>query len=442
MNVNLNNLNLNNLNASISKQDSVKQMKNNDSEKKSSSFEESLNDSLNSVNKNKDLNKNVSKINNENEFKINEDSISDENLETLESIVYLLNLVCNEKIDNNENVFNFNDNLEINFSEEGSLNLFSENNIDENALSKILYNLGVDQNKIDLKNISKREVVQNILDNSEGFKMIIKNEISQFDEENLDENILKFLDSENFLTDKELLSNIKNEISTKINRAISEKVSNENVEHEKINVLNQVENLNTVDEFKKLNSNSDIKNDMTNIENILKEISGEVELDKNIESYFVDTLRNSDFPKEVIEKTIDATDTTKFVKEFIESIKYMSTNNKSEMIVRINPEHLGKMDIKYEVVKDAVRLMIRVENAEALKLIDNTIIDIKHMIRENHQINLDNIHVDLQQFEFNSDNHNSRQNEGQDNQKSKNSIKIEDEEIIKDEKNLRSGILV
>ena len=436
------NVNLNNLNASISKQDSVKQTKNNDSEKKSSSFEESLNDSLNSVNKNKDLNKNVSKINNENEFKINEDSISDENLETLKSIVYLLNLVCNEKIDNNENVFNFNDNLEINFSEEGSLNLFSENNIDENALSKILYNLGVDQNKIDLKNISKREVVQNILDNSEGFKMIIKNEISQFDEENLDENILKFLDSENFLTDKELLSNIKNEISTKINRAISEKVSNENVEHEKINVLNQVENLNTVDEFKKLNSNSDIKNDMTNIENILKEISGGVELDKNIESYFVDTLRNSDLPKEVIEKTIDATDTTKFVKEFIESIKYMSTNNKSEMIVRINPEHLGKMDIKYEVVKDAVRLMIRVENAEALKLIDNTIIDIKHMIRENHQINLDNIHVDLQQFEFNSDNHNSRQNEGQDNQKSKNSIKIEDEEIIKDEKNLRSGILV
>ena len=48
------NVNLNNLNASISKQDSVKQTKNNDSEKKSSSFEESLNDSLNSVNKNKD----------------------------------------------------------------------------------------------------------------------------------------------------------------------------------------------------------------------------------------------------------------------------------------------------------------------------------------------------------------------------------------------------
>lgn len=426
------NVKLNNLNASISKQDSVKQTKNNDSEKKSSSFEESLNDSLNSVNKNKDLNKNVSKINNENEFKINEDSISDENLETLKSIVYLLNLVCNE------NVFNFNDNLEINFSsEEGKLNLFSENNIEENALSKILYNFGVDQNKIDLKNISKGEVVQKILDNSEGFKMIIKNEISQFDE-----NILKFLDSENFLTDKELLNNIKNEISTKINGIISEKVSKESVEHEKINVLNQVENLNTVDEFKKLNSNSDIKNDTTNIENILKEISGEVELDKNIESYFVDTLRNSDLPKEVIEKTIDATDTTKFVKEFIESIKYMSTNNKSEMIVRINPEHLGKMDIKYEVVKDAVRLMIRVENAEALKLIDNTIVDIKHMIRENHQINLDNIHVDLQQFEFNSDNQNSRQNEGQDNQKSKNSIKIEDEEIIKDEKNLRSGILV
>ena len=40
--------------------------------------------------------------------------------------------------------------------------------------------MGVDQNKIDLKNISKGEVVQNILDNSEGFKMIIKNEISHY----------------------------------------------------------------------------------------------------------------------------------------------------------------------------------------------------------------------------------------------------------------------
>lgn len=436
------NVNLNNLNVSISKQDSAKQMKNNDSEKKSSSFEESLNDSLNSVNKNKDSNKSVSRLNNENKSKVNENSINDENLEILKGIACLLNLVCNEKIDNNENVFNFKDNLGGNFLEEGNLNLFSENNVDENVLSKILYNLGVDQNKIDFKNISNGEVIQKILDNSEEFKMIIKNEIIEFDEENFDENILKFLDSENFLNDKELLNNIKNEISTKINGAIAGKVYNENGEHEKINVLNQVENLNTVDEFKKLNSNSDIKNDTTNIENILKEILDEVELDKNIESYFVDTLRNSDLSKEIVEKTIDATDTTKFVKEFIESIKYMSTNNKSEMIVRINPEHLGKMDIKYEVVKDTVRLMIRVENAEALKVIDSAIVDIKHMIRENHQINLDNIHVDLQQFEFNSDNQNSRQNEGQDNHKSKNSIKIEDEEIIKDEKNLRSGILV
>lgn len=433
------NVNLNNFNASISKQDSVKQTKNNENEKKSSSFEESLNNSLNPVDKNRDSNRSVSKItNNENESEVNEDGISDENLETLESsIIYLLNLVCNEKTDNKEKFFNFKDNLETNFSEEESLNLFSENNIDENALYRILYNLGVDQNRIDLKNISKSEVVQKILDNSEAFKMIIRNEISQFDERDINENILKFLDSEKFLTDKELLNNIKNEISAKINRAVSEKVSNENV-----NVLNQVENLNTVDELKKLNSNSYIKNDTVNSENILKEISGEIELDKNIENYFVDTIRNSDLSKKIMEKTIDATDTSRFVKEFIENIKYMSTNNKHEMIVRINPDHLGKMDIKYEFVKDTVRLMIRVENAESLKLIENTIVDIKNMIRENHQINLDNIHVDLQQFEFNSDNQNSRQNEGQDNHKSKNSIKIEDDEIIKDEKNLRSGILV
>ena len=65
------------------------------------------------------------------------------------------------------------------------------------------------------------------------------------------------------------------------------------------------------------------------------------------------------------------------------------------------------------------------------------------MIKENHQVNLDNIHVDLQQFEFNSNSQNQRKDEAFKTNNQNNTIKIDEEEIInEDKKDLRTGILV
>ena len=300
--------------------------------------------------------------------------------------------------------------------------------------------MGFDKNKIDFASIDNAELSQKILSNSEGFKSLIKNIISDFEKDDVDfvKNINQILDDGKFLNSDELLKNIKNEISQKINRAQNfEGTPTQSVEVQST-------------EFKNLNSFSEIKNHNES-DNILKEISGfNKENDKNFENYLVNNIRthNLNANVEVFHKTIDATVQTKFVKEFVESINYMATNNKTEMILKLNPEHLGKMDIKYEVIKDNVRLMIRVEKVEALKIIDSTITDIKNMIKENHQINLDNIQVDLQKFTFDSNGNGSNQNKNFDEDDNQSvqafNLKLDDEDVPEDVKkrNLRSGILV
>ncbi|EIA21842.1 Putative flagellar hook-length control protein [Candidatus Arthromitus sp. SFB-2] len=146
-----------------------------------------------------------------------------------------------------------------------------------------------------------------------------------------------------------------------------------------------------------------------------------------------------------LNKVLDSSNHQKFVKEFIENIEYMSSNNKNQMIVKLNPDHLGRMDIKYEVVKDNIRLMIKVENQDAVKFMETTILDIRNMIKEVHNINLENIQVDLQEFGFNPND--GRGNKDSDNSNSSTSktptIKIEDEGINNDDnRDLRKGILV
>lgn len=432
MNVNLNN----NLNISSSKQESAKRV----NENKEGSFEKSMMDSINSINENKVLGGSISKLN-KIEINLNGDQIlSEDDLENLEAIVYLLNLICNEN-NINDKIFNFEnnnrnlfeneiDNVFMNHNRSDTKNDFS---IDNKLLNKFLPELGLDENEFELENITKGELYKNILDNSDKFKNIIKKETSK-----ISRDIPKLLDSlDNFLDDRELLKNIRNEINDKINKSIGK--DNNNFENGEIDVKNQeVNNA----KYEKLKIFTNVIDEKSNDNEILKKISGENSFDKNIESYFVDNLRNDDFSNNLSVKTIEFKNQEKFMKDFIETIKYMTTNNKSEMIIKINPDHLGKMDIKYEFVKDSIKVMIRVESSETLKVIENKIVDIKEIIRDHNQINLSNINVELKQFDFNS-NHSSKHGGGKNNNnKNKNSIKLEDEGIVKEKNDLRSGILV
>lgn len=311
--------------------------------------------------------------------------------------------------------------------------------------NQLFINDNFDNNKVNLDNVNKDELIQNIFKNNDTLNSLVKDIVSDFENSDMDfvNNINKIFENGKFLTSDQLLKNIKNEISQKINKS---EVNDLEL------IKNNIDHFNNSDsEIKNLNSISEIKTSFDKSENILKEISGTVkEIDKNFENFLVNNMRSNNLNSEigVFHKVIDTTVQTKFVKEFVESINYMNTNNKSEMIIKLNPEHLGKMDIKYEVVKDNVRLMIRVEKVEALKFIDNLVGDIKNMIKENHQINLDNIHVNLQEFGFSSNNQqgSNQKNNKQEDNKSVQAInlKLEDEEnsYDKEKKNLRSGILV
>ncbi len=278
--------------------------------------------------------------------------------------------------------------------------------------------------------------------NIEGFKSLVKNEFDKIGENNFGNQLLEEINFEGFLLeDKELVKNIENEINIKLNTKLNTEISIDYSRDSNNIIDRKFENASNLNEVRKIGDK--INND----DAILKEISGDVQINKNIDNYFVNVFRNNsgEIQNLSLNKVLDSSNHQKFVKEFIENIEYMSSNNKNQMIVKLNPDHLGRMDIKYEVVKDNIRLMIKVENQDAVKFMETTILDIRNMIKEVHNINLENIQVDLQEFGFNPND--GRGNKDSDNSNSSTSktptIKIEDEGINNDDnRDLRKGILV
>lgn len=388
------NVNLNQFTSMNTKQEPVKANKTQRSNNREDRFSYSMEKSLNSL-KNKKTSskkndiKDDKRVNRDKDDKYDKDDKDDEK-EELKSLLYLIDFI-NSDTNDGKNIFDIDG---------------SDIEIDEDILANMLSKLGVDMDKINAKKISREELLEGLAQDKLAFEKIIE-ELNLFKDTKM-------------MNDKELLNNIKNEISNKIN----------NLENNSMSSLKSQEHFNSLNMDKSAN-------------NILKEISGDGGLNNNINMQFLDNIRNIDSKnfEEIYSQNLNTNINTKFVEEFIDSIKYMRDNNKTEMIVKLNPESLGKMDIKYESVKDSVRLLITVETQEALKIMTNSINDIKNMIKENHQVNLDNIQVDLNQFGFNSDDQNSNSNKNN-NEKSKNTIRIDDEEVKIDNKDVRSGVLV
>lgn len=456
------NVNLNNLNVTSNKQEFTKKSNGG----KSGEFEKSLNDSMNNVGEIKDSKIKNLKIEIGNSFKQNvlnvgevgeiiltqEDSLEVEDLLNLEVIFFMMDIV-NENIKPNE--------IKIDESVEFSENIFNvvstgddlNKNQAKDPLVNFLKGIGFDENKIQSQDITKSEVVKQIFENEEKFDKLIKTEILKVDKSFIKDLGLKpvrendkrinknfnvdtieidgeTFEGENILNNKELFKNIKNEIGEKINQ------NKYNQKAEKLDV-----NIKTPS-YEKFIILNKANNEISNDEQFLKEISRDKNsIEKGIENYFIDTIRTGDVKVDDPVKVINIKNTERFVKEFIESIDYMKTNNKTEMIVKLNPDHLGRMDIKYEFVKDSVRVVIRVESREALDLIENRVADIKLIIKENNQINLENIHVEFEQYNPNS-NFSGGNKQNQNSDKGKVNLKIDEESTEKDDNDLRSGILV
>lgn len=472
------NLKIDNLNYGVSKKDEVKQNnKNIKSDSNMSSFKNSFDESLSLQGENQSNSK--QKIEEEISGETLYDTLNDDDKQLLQVILSILNVLGSEEVDTQSNFFDFNDNFTIGDLGEGreielyntkqvysdslnKMNVFEDalksefketekiqiSNLNNESIQNILSEMGFDLKKINSKDISNGEIIQKVMNNIDDFKNLVRNEFNKMGKNNSD---IKFLDEINFdgflLNDKELIRNIENEINIKLkiksnNELQINKSDNSNYE--------VIQNFKNSTNFKSISDIGKIDNRSKSDELILKEISGDgdMQINRNIENYFINAFRN-EAEKNInvsFNKILDSSNSQKFVKEFIENIKYMVSNNKSQMIVKLNPDHLGRMDIKYEVVKDNVRLMIRVENKDAIKFMESAVVDIRNMIKETHKINLENIEVNLQEFSFNTnDGGNNNQNNENSNLKTPKSptIKIDNEGTDNDDRNnLRDGILV
>lgn len=464
-------LKIDNLNYGVSKKDEVKQNnKNIKSDLSVSSFKNSLDESLSLQGENQlnSKHKIEEKVFDETLY----DTLNEDDKQLLQVILSILNVLGSEEIDTQSNFFEFNDNFTIRDLKEvkdiefdntkqlysdslNKMNVFENvskpefneiekiqiSSFDNESIQNVLIEMGFDLKKINSKDISNGEIIQKVMDNVDGFKNLVRNEFDKIGENNSD---VKFLDEINFegflLNDKELIRNIENEISIKLNTKLNNEVSVNKTDDSDYKVLHN---------FKSISDMVRIDDKSNSDEHILKEISGEAQINKNIENYFVNAFRNNTEENVNVKfnKILDASNHQNIVKEFIENIEYMASNNKNQMVVKLNPDHLGRMDVKYEVVKDNVRLMIRVENKDAFKVMESTITDIRNMIKETHNINLENIQVDLQEFSFNANDgggNNKRNNENVDFKNLKSpTIKIDNEGNDNDDRNnLRDGILV
>ncbi|EIA21843.1 hypothetical protein SFB2_298G2 [Candidatus Arthromitus sp. SFB-2] len=161
-------------------------------------------------------------------------------------------------------------------------------NSNQEVMKNILVEIGFDLNKIESKDISNQEIIQRIMGNIEGFKSLVKNEFDKIGENNFGNQLLEEINFEGFLLeDKELVKNIENEINIKLNTKLNTEISIDYSRDSNNIIDRKFENASNLNEVRKIGDK--INND----DAILKEISGDVQINKNIDNYFVNVFRNN-----------------------------------------------------------------------------------------------------------------------------------------------------
>ena len=70
------------------------------------------------------------------------------------------------------------------------------------------------------------------------------------------------------------------------------------------------------------------------------------------------------------------------IKEVVGNIRLMFNTNQNEMVMRLNPEHLGKLEIKLKKDGDTMTASMKVENLEAKSLIESQIMQLRENLQE------------------------------------------------------------
>lgn len=146
----------------------------------------------------------------------------------------------------------------------------------------------------------------------------------------------------------------------------------------------------TSDDSSLLNSNSS-KGDDGFLKNLLSDGNDKISRVTNFMSQFnnmkVDSNAISDLEKVVINKNTVGTD-------MIKALKYMQTNNKTDLIVKINPKELGEVIIKITMDSGVMKASISAANKEAYNLLNSNLSDMTNKL-QNNDIKIQNLSLNL-----------------------------------------------
>lgn len=314
----------------------------------------------------------------------------------------------NDKLKENR-VFSNSNNLEkkdvqsLSNSNAFNNNTSSVQNSKSNGLSSNdnLKNIGTKNSK---ENVSLNDVTSKILKNLDEIINILPNDlVIDFKElfvnlEDIDESTLnnilieldKFLENIELNLDLEQGKNkdIKNEFETKLNLLFKD--LNLKVEKVKIsdkfddNIMSNFdskENKNVFHyETKDLNMNnySDDKDD--DVINLVNSEQNDEELNYFENNKFIDNKLNIISNKNLITK--NNVDTKMILEQIKSTIKASDLNKHSEIVIKLKPEELGKLEIKLEIHRNTVIANINVENAKVKQALETNLADLKESLKE------------------------------------------------------------
>ncbi len=96
----------------------------------------------------------------------------------------------------------------------------------------------------------------------------------------------------------------------------------------------------------------------------------------------------NNFTQKAINKSINQTQTNNYktmksIKtQLQDSITYMSQNNRKQVVLKLTPEHLGKLEINISMIKKSTKVEIKVQKHETLELLNNNQTSLKNLFSE------------------------------------------------------------
>lgn len=258
--------------------------------------------------------------------------------------------------------------------------------------------------ELDFQFIINKEMNKEVKNNKE----INNKEINKKVENNKEINILHFPPKKNeivpptinFVATTPLLSKVQRGELTNIvsNKQLSQnkdtKASNKNKSQTPF--LNRKNRKNEINDKNDKNEDSSLKS--SSFKNKIKLPAHKKKNNQHINNSLKEKLsfkenlnllsNKSNFTQKTVNKTLNQTQTSNYktmeaVKtQLQDSITYMNQNNRKQVVLKLTPEHLGKLEINISMIKKSTKVEIKVQKHETLELLNNNQTSLKNLFSE------------------------------------------------------------